>query len=335
MVSKTLPSVVSITAYKDLSNAASMTGPNIEYLFPELKGGAPVQGRQAVGGGSGFVVRADGMIVTNAHVVQDELATYSVALADGSEHAAKVIGRDPILDIAVIQIDAVNVPVVTLGNSNNLFVGQTVLAIGNSLATFQNTVTKGIISGLGRQVAVSDDFGANQEILETAIQTDAAINPGNSGGPLLNLAGEVVGVNTAVSQRGQLIGFALPMNSVERIIENAIKNGRIIHPWIGIRYHAVDKVAREKYKITEENAAQITSDAMKKEPAVVVGSPAAKAGIKEGDVVLSVNSQPLVAHHTLALEIAKYSVGDTIQLSVLRDGKTVKFSVMLEEFPKQ
>lgn len=333
VVKKNGPAVVSIAALKDLSDASRMTGPDIEFFFPELRGLPRQQGKQRVGGGSGFIVRADGLIVTNAHVVADTRAEFLVMLSDGTEHPAKVIGRDPLLDIAVIKIEKTDLPLVKFGNSDSLFVGQTVLAIGNSLATFQNSVTKGIVSGLGRQVSVSDDLGRNEEVIDTAIQTDAAINPGNSGGPLLNLAGEVIGVNTAVSRRGQLIGFALPINSVQRIIENAVANGRIIHPWLGVRYRMLDGELRAKYKITQQNAAQVVANGPQ-QPAVVPKSPAALAGIIADDIIISVNNQSLDALHSLALEIAKYSVGDTIQLSIVRDGQQKNLNVTLQEFPQ-
>lgn len=285
--------------------------------------------------GSGFVIRSDGYILTNNHVVAgaaNQQGDITVTLNDGKTFSAKILGRDAAYDLAVLKISATGLSALQFGDSDAIQVGDNVIAIGSPLG-LSGTVTSGIISAKNR--AVTSGTGTSESSFINALQTDAAINPGNSGGPLLNLSGEVVGVNTAVSQRGQLIGFSLPMNSVARIIENAVKNGRIIHPWLGVRYHPADDATKKKYNITEENAAIVTADPVKKQPGVVVDSPAAKAGMKEGDIITAVNAQALSERHTLALEIAKYSVGDTIQLSVYREGVLHKIMITLEEFPKQ
>lgn len=285
------------------------------------------------GGGSGFFVRPDGYIITNRHVVNVPQTSYLVTLNNGKEYPAKLIGADPVLDLALIKIEEKNVPTVTLGDSSDLFVGQTVLAIGNSLAEFQNSVTKGIISGLGRQIIAGGEFDEAAEVIEGAIQTDAAINPGSSGGPLVSVYGEVIGVNTAVSRRGQLVGFALPINSVKRLIESAVKYGRIVHPWLGVRYRIITPDVAREFKLPVTHGAVIVRGPMRQEAAIAKDSPAANAGLREGDIITQINDTSLTLRTSLAHVVANYRVGDTIKLHVLRGKQTVIIPVMLEEFP--
>ncbi len=308
------PAVVSVSVLQNFKDTAHATGP------------------ETVGGGSGFIVRADGLIITNRHVIDSPDMRYKITLRDGREFDAKIISTDPILDLGVLKIDALNLPVVKLGNSDSLFVGQSVLAIGNSLAEFQNTVTMGIVSGLGRQVTAGDNFGAGGEVLQSAIQTDAAINPGNSGGPLVTLSGQVVGVTTAVSREGQLIGFAIPINSVRKLIDGVIATGKISHPWLGVRYEIIDEQLATEKKLTQKTGALIFSDT-KNQPAIAPGSPAETAGLKENEIVLAVNNVTIDDTHGLADEIAKYAVGDTIELTILDGTNTKKVSLKLTEFP--
>lgn len=332
-IHRTLPAVVSIIVTKDFSDPASATGPDVELLIPNMGGLPQLKGKVKIGGGSGFIVRADGYIVTNRHVVEDAKNEYSVLLHDGRELPARVIGKDPVLDIAVIKVEATDLPVLTPGDSDTLFIGQTVLAIGNSLAQFDNSVTKGIVSGLSRQLTAGDEAGGG-EMIEDAIQTDAAINPGNSGGPLLDLMGKVVGVNTAVSRQGQLIGFALPINSVQRIISSAIQNGRIVHPWLGIQYRVINADLKLQLDLPVDHGAYIDIHQPGKESTVLKGGPARAAGVQEGDIILKINNTDIDAQHSLANEIAKYAVGDTIDLLILRSGKQEHIKVKLGEFPR-
>ncbi len=274
------------------------------------------------GGGSGFIVRSDGYVITNRHVVADGAdSTYTVTMSNGKEYGAVLIGVDQVLDLALLKIPAEKLPVATLGDSSVLFTGQTVLAIGNSLAEFQNSVTKGIISGLGRQVVAGDFFG-DAEVLEGAIQTDAAINPGLSGGPLITVRGEVIGVNTAVSRRGQLVGFALPINSVKQLIASAVEFGRIIHPWLGVRYRIVS------------NGALIVKGLRPEDKPISANSPAEKAGLREGDIITGINATDLSEYISLANEVAKYRVGDTIILRIIRADAVLDVPITLEEFPQ-
>lgn len=302
----------------------------IEYVRPAVVSVAV----KNFGGGSGFIIRSDGLILTNRHVVDDENAVFTVILSDGKEYPAQVVGKDPVLDIGFLKIEAENLPVVKFGNSDNLYVGQTVLAIGNTLSEFDNSVTKGIVSGLLRQVVASDDFGLGSEVIQGAIQTDAAINPGNSGGPLIDLSGKVVGVNTAVSNRGQLVGFALPVNSVKKIIDIVIAQGKIVHPWIGIRFLLITPELQKEKKLEQSSGALIVKGLRSSEPAIAPNSPAEAAGLKEGDIIIKINQVEINEKHSPAVEIARYSVGDTLLLTAVRNGKEITLPITLAEFPK-
>ena len=275
----------------------------------------------------------DGLIVTNRHVVADETATYKVTLADGKEYDATVLAKDPVLDVALMKIEATGLPTLSLGNSDNLYLGQTVIAIGNALAEFGNTVTRGVVSGIGRRVEAGDRRGGFSEVIDEAIQTDAAINPGNSGGPLLNLAGEVVGINTAVSSEAQSVGFAIPINSVKRIIESVQKTGRIVRPWLGVRYQVVTPRLAEANNLPVNYGALILRGQSPDELAVVPGSPADKAGLEENDIILEIDGKKLEDKDSLAKLIGEKNIGDDVALKVLHDGKEKEVAVKLEEFP--
>ncbi|MDP2934468.1 MAG: trypsin-like peptidase domain-containing protein [bacterium] len=284
---------------------------------------------QEVGGGTGFIVSRDGLIVTNKHVVFDEDAEYSVFTNDGKEYKAKVLARDPIQDVAILQISATNLSMVRLGDSDKLEIGQTVIAIGNALGEFRNTVSAGIISGLLRTITASG--GGVSEQLEQLIQTDTAINPGNSGGPLLNLYGEVIGINTAIVKDAQSIGFAIPVNKVKKDISDIKKSGRIIYPMLGVRYVLVNKAIAESNKLSVDYGALISRGDNKDEPAIISGSAADKAGLKEGDIILELNGTKINEENPLSKLILQYSPGETINLKVLRDKKEIIISVVLDE----
>lgn len=344
VVKETNPAVVSIVISKKVS--ASAPEANIfENFFgfpfrtPQPSSNTSASSTQSdlrrVGGGSGFLIGSEGLIVTNKHVVADESAVYTVVMNDEKEFSATIVARDPVLDVALLKIEnkeGIKFPTLALGDSDQLQIGQTVIAIGYALAEFGNTVTKGVVSGIGRHVVAGDSFG-QREILEQAIQTDTAINPGNSGGPLLDLSGKVIGVNTAVSQEGQLVGFAIPINTLKKSIESVQKNGRIIRPWLGVRYIPVTPLVAEENSLPVKYGAWIQSN--ENEIAVVQGSPAFKAGIQKGDIILEINGKKLEDKDSLPKEISFLSVGEEVTIKIMRDGKEKTLKTKLEEFPNQ
>lgn len=285
---------------------------------------------QAKSSGTGFIVTSDGIIATNKHVVSDAKATYSVFLNDGKEYKAEIKALDPTTDLAFIKIDAKDLPVLPLGDSNNIEVGQRVIAIGNALGQYQNTVTAGIVSGLSRAISAGDSSGNSIESLENIIQTDAAINPGNSGGPLVNLGGQAVGINTAIDQEGQSIGFAIPINIVKTGLESVLTSGKIKRPALGVRYIPITKEFATRNQLKVNEGAYIYGG--RGTTAVLQDSAADKAGIKEGDIITKINDDKIDSAHTLAGLLAKYGVGDKIKITYLRDDKENTVEATLQEF---
>ncbi|TSC96892.1 MAG: hypothetical protein Athens071426_392 [Parcubacteria group bacterium Athens0714_26] len=281
-----------------------------------------------VGGGSGFIISADGLILTNKHVVADEKAQYTVLTNDGKKYTAKVLARDPVQDLAVVKIEAAGLKTLKLGNSDAIKLGQTAIAIGNALGEFRNTVSVGVISGLARNITASDQSGKS-EILEGLIQTDAAINPGNSGGPLLNLKGEVIGVNTAVASGAQNIGFTIPINKAKRDIISVQQSGRISVAYLGVRYVSVDDSIAEKEKLLVKRGALLRGN--QDGPAVMKDSPAFKAGLEAKDVILEIDGRKIDENNSLSSLIQNYQVGDKIKLKILRGDKEIEAGVTLEE----
>lgn len=338
-VKKTNPAVVSIIISKDVPKYEAYTNPNQQNpfgnLFPEFNQffNAP-QYRQngtekkEIGGGSGFFVTSDGFIVTNRHVVEQTDVEYTVLMNNGKKYVASVIARDPVLDVALIKINGTNFPFLSLGNSDELEVGQSVIAIGNALAEFRNTVSVGVISGLSRSVVASSG-GGKSELLDHVIQTDAAINPGNSGGPLLDLSGRVIGVNVAVAQGSQSIGFALPINSIKSAINSVKSVGKIIRPYLGVRYVAISPEIKTKNNLTVDYGVLVQRGVGTGELAVIPGSPADKAGILENDIILEIDGVKLNDENSLASIIRQKNVGDVINVKVLSKGveKTIKVTL--------
>lgn len=285
-----------------------------------------------VGGGSGFIVSADGLVVTNRHVVADPSAQYTAVLSDGANATATVVARDPVLDIAILQIESADdrsFPYLEFGDSRSLQVGQTVIAIGNALAEFDNSVSSGIVSGLSRSIIAGDGRGMNER-LDEVIQTDAAINPGNSGGPLLDLQGRVIGVNVAVSRGAENIGFALPAHAVEQVVRSVQEHGEIVRPYLGVRYTMITPRMVELNDLPVEYGALIIRGETADELAVVPGSPAAAAGLTEGDIILSIDGVSL-QDTSLAQAIRGLPVGEPISVRIFRDDEEITQSVVLEQ----
>jgi len=286
--------------------------------------------KQQVGAGSGFIVSSDGLVVTNKHVVSDESASYTVMTNDEKKYDAKVLAIDQVNDIAILKIEASDLPVLEMGDSANLQIGQTVIAIGNSLGEFRNTVSKGVISGLKRNVNTGSGFGQS-EMLNQVIQTDAAINPGNSGGPLLDIQGKAIGVNVAMAQGAENIGFALPIDLVKKDIASVKSSGRITQPYIGVRYLPIDAQIQKANNLQFDYGALVARGQQVTDFAVVPGSPADKAGIVENDIILEIDGVKIDAEHSLTSVLSQYSVGDVITLKVLHKGETKNVQVTLEE----
>lgn len=328
------PGVVSIIISKEIRQAPTLGG--LPFFFP-FNNTAP-QGtpdnqetkKQQVGSGSGFIVSADGMVVTNKHVVSDEEATYTVVLSGGKEFEAKVLGKDPNNDIAVLKIEGSDFPVLPLGDSDAIKVGQTAIAIGNPLGEFANSVSRGIISGIKRDVTAGSGFG-QEERLNNIIQTDAAINPGNSGGPLFDLQGKVIGVNVAVAQGAENIGFALPINDVKRIIKQVQETGRIVTPYIGVRYVLLNEQAAQSLSLPYSYGALVLRGQNITDFAVIPGSPADKAGIVENDIILEINGKKIDDKNTLSKMLGQFDVNQEVTLLVWHKGETKELKVLLEE----
>lgn len=332
---KASPAVVSIVITKELPVYQSRN-PFYDYLYPD--GNKDNQSDQTektqVGAGSGFIISKDGLILTNRHVVSDNTAGYTVVLNDGTSFDAKVVDRDTVLDVAIIKIDAgKDLPFLSFGDSDALKIGQQVIAIGNSLGEFSNTVSTGIVSGLGRSITAGDSTGS-AELLSGIIQTDASINPGNSGGPLLDITGNVVGINVAIAQDAENIGFAIPINAVKQVVDSVQQYGEIIRPFLGVRYQMLTPEISKANKLSVDYGAWIILDPNATESSVVSGSPADKAGLKPGDIILEIDGQRITADHDLSATIQKHKVGDTVQIKYLRGDQEVTANVKLEKRTK-
>lgn len=304
-----------------------------EFVIPQVRQKGTEE--QEVGAGTGFIVSEDGLMITNKHVVSDEEAQYTVITTDGREYSAKVLALDPVQDIAIVKIDAAEdekFSSVILGDSDNLQIGQSVIAIGNTLGEFDNTVSVGVISGLQRTI-VAGGAGIQSETLDNLIQTDAAINEGNSGGPLLNLKGEVIGLNTAIASNAENVGFVIPINSAKRDLEQVQTLGKIAYPYLGIYYTMIDVDIQKENQLPVDYGAWIASPGMtsqgKRVAPVIAESPAFYAGLKEGDIILEIGGQKLDEKNPLTRIIAKYNPGDKVELKVLRDGEEIVLQTTL------
>ena len=341
VVTKASPAVVSIIVSKEITQYYNQTGPlfpfedifgsdwPFNFEWPQATPKEPTTEKQQVGAGTGFIISKDGIILTNKHVASDSESEYQVIMADGTSHDAKYLGADSMNDLAVLQIDGDDFPTIKLGDSDEINIGETVVAIGYALGEYSNTVTTGIVSGLGRDI-VAGGYGSSER-LDNVIQIDAAINPGNSGGPLINLYGEVIGINTAVNREGQLIGFAIPINTAKRVVESVQKYGKIVRPFLGIRYVMVNELIAEQNNLEVDHGALIIRGQDQSELAVMPGSPADKAGLVENDIILEINGEKIDENNSLANLIQKYNVGDTLTLKISHDGNEKEAKVKLEE----
>lgn len=333
VVERVTPAVVSIIVKQRRGDIVSSSVQSSFYYNPFF--GTSLSDKEAdelveVSSGTGFFVTEDGYILTNRHVVDTKNASFFVVNNDGEEIPASVVDTDPFQDIAILKTEGSGFKTVTLGNSEDIRIGQTVIAIGNTLSEFRNTVTKGVVSGIDRRVTAGTSV--DSEVIDKAIQTDAAINPGNSGGPLINLLGEVIGINTAVSYKGESIAFAIPINDAKRAIEDVKAYGKIVRPWLGVRYVLVEPQEGVNSEVQYEIGAMIVSGEQPGENAVFVGSPADLAGLKEGDVIISVDGVYLTEDNALGELVSMYHPDDTVILEILRNSETLTVNVTLAEY---
>lgn len=315
---------------EDISSVASKVGPSVVSIVTKTQAQSYLGTQTVDGAGTGIIISKDGYILTNKHVVSDSQSV-TVVSSDGTTYSdVKVVGTDPLNDLAFLKINGVNdLTPATLGDSSSVRIGQKVVAIGNSLGEYQNTVTSGIISGTGRPVTAQESTGGTTETLTDLLQTDAAINPGNSGGPLTNLSGQVVGMNTAVASDAQGIGFAIPINSAKGIIKNLLKTGKVERPYIGVNYMTITPDIAKQYNLSVKKGAYVHADSGS---AVMSGSPADKAGIKDGDIITKVGDIEVGERGSVASLVSEYSIGETVQLTILRDGKTQTVDVTLQAY---
>ncbi|MBI2121358.1 MAG: trypsin-like peptidase domain-containing protein [Candidatus Wildermuthbacteria bacterium] len=314
------PAVVSVVGKKEIT--ATFFGISNEGLVEQKQS----LETKEVSRGSGFFVSADGMVVTNKHVVQDKNASYSVVTSAGKTYEARVLARDPVQDVAILKVsEEQKFSFARLADSSALQIGQSVVAIGNALGEFRNTVSVGVISGLGRTITASG--GNFVETIYDVIQTDSAINQGNSGGPLLNLQGEVIGVNTATVIGAQNIGFAIPIDQVRRGIAQLEQSGTIAAPFLGVRYVMITPEVAERYNLPVLEGALVTANAA--DLAITPDSPAAKVGIRQRDIIVKIDGEKIDKENALGKIIQRHSPGDIVLLTILREGKEFSISLTL------
>lgn len=318
------PSVVTVV---EQSNRSLSLSPFSIFELPDQRAVQP----ESVNIGSGFIVSDDGFIITSKHVVSDTNVKYQIITSGDKKYTVQKVYRDPLNDIAILKVDPQENPGqplkgVTLGDSSKLQVGQFVIAIGTALGEFRNTVTTGVISGLGRGITAGDQFQGLVERLDNVIQTDAAINPGNSGGPLVSSNSEVIGINTAVSQNGQNIGFALPINVVKDSLKNFNEHGQFERPFLGVAFKIIGRDVALLNNVPQGAFVQ----------SVIADSSAQKAGVRAGDIIIEIDGQRIEQGKIdLAKIVAGKKVGDMVSLVVWRDGKKVNLKAVLESAPNQ
>jgi len=331
LAKKVCPAVITITISKNLPKVEGFyffPFMGKEMMIPRMEKGK--KERVKIGGGSGFIVSEDGLVLTCRHVVSEPDADYMVILEPHKRYPARILAADPLVDIAVLKINAKNLPCLELGDSDKIELGQTVIAIGNPLGEFHDTLSSGIISGLSRKIQAVGLLSRQVESLRGLIQTDAAINPGNSGGPLVDIEGKVIGINTAVVMGAQNIGFAIPINYAKKILAEIKKYGKIKVPFLGIRYIILDGEIAQVNKLPVDYGALIVRETLG-EPPIIKGSAAEKAGLKEFDIILELNGEKITTETTLAEILQKHKVGSEVNLKVLREGKEMILKATIGE----
>lgn len=348
IIKQALPSVVSIIITKEFKKIESeaphellptLHSRQYRQKLKDLAGTADKYGMVEIGGGSGFIVNEGGIVVTNRHVIAEPNAAYTCLTGSGQSFAAEVLARDPSSDIAILKLHVTpetigpvhKLPTLKLGDATKMELGETVIAIGNSLGLFRNTVSVGIVSGLSRSIRAQVDKDSPIEEMRGLIQTDAAINPGNSGGPLLNLKGEVIAINTATVAGAQNIGFAIPINSLKRDLEDLKKYGRIRRPLLGIRYLTITPALKRKVPTLPVNQGAVIVCEDEHTPGIIKDSPADRAGLMEKDIIISVNNRDLTSDYTVKDILNEAEVGDKLKIITQRGSRTLKVTLTLTE----
>ena len=332
---KVCPAVISVIVSKDLPKAENFYSFGFggkEYVMPKFeKGEKSKMQKTTIGGGSGFIISKDGYVFTSNHVVADTTADYTVVVDPKHKYPAKILSRNPINDTAVLKITGdKSFPYLEMADSNKIELGEEVLAVGNALGEFTDTLSVGIVSGLSRFITAFGGMDHQMQNLRGLIQTDAAINPGNSGGPLVNIDGKVIGINTAMIMGAQNIGFAIPINYAKKDWEEVKKYGKIIVPFLGIKYVLISKEMAEANKLPVEDGALVVREALGESP-VIKGSSADKAGIKEWDILLECNGEKITAKNPLGHILQKCKIGEETTFKILRDGKEINLKVVMSE----
>ena len=332
---KVCPAVITIVISKDLPKVESFylfPFGGQQFIIPQIERGK--REKTKIGGGSGFIVSSDGYIVTSSHVVGDPGADYTVIVEPTKKYPAKILARDPLVDVAILKIGAKNLPYLELGDSDKIELGETVVAVGNPLGEFEDTISSGIVSGLSRKITAYGRIPFKATSLRGLIQTDAAINPGNSGGPLVDMEGEVIGINTAMVMGAQNIGFAIPINYAKRSLVEVRRYGKIRRPFLGVRYVILNKIIAQANKLPVDYGALVVRERLGEDP-VVKGSAADKAGIQEYDIILEFNGKKITMDNTLADILQEHKIGEEISLKVLRERKKIALKVKLGERAKE
>lgn len=326
------PAVITIVVSKDLPKIEGFymfPFGGKEYMMPNIQDGNKKKKTQ-IGGGSGFIISKNGYVITSNHVVADTTAKYTVILEPKKKYPAKVLSRNPINDVAILKIEAKDLPYLELADSSKIELGEAVVAIGNALGEFHDTLSAGIVSGLSRYITAISGLSQQAENLRGLIQTDAAINPGNSGGPLVNMEGRVIGINTAVVMGAQNIGFAIPIDYAKKDLNEVKKYGKIIVPFLGVKYVLVSEEMARVNKLPIHYGALVVRETLG-EPPVIKDSPAERAGIKEFDIILTCRNEKITLKNPLANILQKCKVDEKVPLKILRDGKEIDLLITLEE----
>jgi len=323
------PAVITIVVTKDLSRVEGyyfVPMGDQQMLVPKMD----KQEKAKIGGGSGFIVSPDGYVLTCNHVVDDPDASYTVIVDPDHKYECAVLAKDPLIDIAVLKINSSNLQSLPMGDSLNIELGENVLAVGNPLGEFEDTLSAGIISGLSRKITAWGGAQMKQTSLRGLIQTDAAINPGNSGGPLVNMQGQAIGINTAMVMNAQNLGFAIPINYAKGILDEVKQYGKLKRPFLGIRYVVLNPEIARANKLPVDYGALIVRETFG-EPAVIKGSAADKACLQEYDIILEFAGQKITQENLLTDILQDCKIGDNIPMLVMRDGKQISLNITLVE----